>query len=299
MPLLVFPLFAREQSQGVTSSGQMTFLASTLPEAKVGYTHRFVFPFLQGGNPLTAANNITVVLTAEATPISVNGLYRAVWTPLAFIELLAGGRIGSGWPITLFGRELYGIGLNLSDEYDNIVYSGSAFDALLWQKRFGGAFQFNLAAIFPGDWNSVLFRTYHEINYHGNTRARRGQSWYFEGGDGENMNGFNYFGTIMIGYQMPMVLNLVGLLAEMERYLYDTPNRRAWGEDLIRWTFSCVLGFRITERLGLSVITQLRTRRNFRESHWEDLHYRARTVNRSNPQRLEFYRVVAAINYRL
>ena len=295
--LLTQALAAQDLPEGVTFSNELLLQVSSMPEAKLGFTHRIVFPFMQGDSPLTENNNITLALTAEASPISVNGIVSAIWTPVAFLEFSAGGRIGSGWTINLFGNETYGIGLN-TNENGKSVQKGSAFDALLWKTFIGGTFQFDLAAIFPGDWNHVVFLSYHEINYHANTRAKAGQAWFFEGNYGEYCNGFNYYGNFLLGYQMPIFLNTVAFLTEMDLFLYDTPGRSEWGDDLIRWTFSCILNFSITKQLDIALITQFRTLRNFNEPNWEDLHYQSRTVNKSNPYGLEFYRIAAAVTYR-
>ena len=280
------------------SSSELVLQISSLPEAKLGFIQRFQFPFLQGSGPLTENNNIKLNLTGEVSPVSLNLIGEAVWTPIAFIEIAAGGRIGSGWPLNLFGSYIYGIGFNQADENGNAEYNGSGFDGLLWKAQVGGVFQFDLAAIFPGEWNHVVFRTYHEINYKGYTRAKGNESWYFEADEGENMNGFNYYGNFLLGYQMPIFLNLVGILAEMELYLYDTPNRHIWGDDRIRWMFACILNFKIIRQFDIALLAQFRTRRNYAESDWENLYYRNRTLNTSNPQRLEFYRVAAIAAYR-
>jgi hypothetical protein len=97
---------------------------------------------------------------------------------------------------------------------------------------------------------------------------------------------------------MPLFLNFVGFRTEMSLYLYDTPGRSVWGDDLIRWTFSGILNFDISKQIDVAMITQFKTRRNFLESNWEDLHYQKRTVNTSNSQDLEFYRVAAILTYR-
>jgi hypothetical protein len=297
LAFIVMPLIAQEGTD-ISSSRELLLQISSLPEAKLGFTQHFKFPFLQGESPLTEDNNIDLALTAEISPISLNGIVEAVWTPIAFFQLAAGSRIGSGWNIELFGSEIYGIGINQSGNNDNTEINGSAFDGLLWKAQLGGAIQFDLAAIFPGDWNHVVMRSYHEINYKGYTRAKVNEAWYFEADDGENCNGFNYYGNFLIGYQMPVFLNLIAILTEMDLYLYDTPGRESWGDNLIRLTFSAILGFEITERFSIALLTQFRTRRNFLESHWEDLYYRNRTVDTSNPQYLEFYRVAAALIYK-
>jgi hypothetical protein len=291
--LFVFTLLV----QALTAH-ELELALSTLPEIQLKYSYRFVFPVMQGNSPLTENNNVALALSAEVAPVSLNGLVNAVWTPIAFLKFSTGGRIGSGLNANFLGADIYGIGLNLIGDDGKSVHCGKNFEALLWKTHLGALFQFDLAVIFPGAWNHVVFLTYHEINYHANTRAKANQAWFFEDDDGENMNGFNYYGNFFIGYQMPLFLNLVGFQTEMSLYLYDTPGRSVWGDDLVRWTFSGILNFNISKQIDVAMITQFKTRRNFLESNWEDLHYQRRTVNTSNPRDLEFYRVAAVLKYR-
>jgi len=300
LPLYMQAITAEEQADdgnAVASSRDLTLQVSTLPEMKLGFTQRFSFPFLQGDSPLTVYNNIGLALSVEISPISLNGLAEVVWTPIAFLQIAAGGRIGSGWNLNLFGSDIYGIGVNHPNSKGNGENSGNAFDGLLWKTQTGGAFQFDLAALYPGDWHHVVARSYHEVNYKGYSRAKEGESWFYENDWGENCNGFNYYGNMLVGYQMPLFFNMAALLAEMDLYLYDTPDRDKWGDDKIRWTFSAIFGFTITKQCGLNLITQFITLRNFQESNWRDLYYRSRTIESSRPLRLEFYRVAAALTY--
>jgi len=301
-----------EETSAASASGEFYFQISSLPELKIGYTHTFKFPFLRLNNFLMSDNNIRFSLTGEVTPISMNGIIDAVLTPVAFLEFKIGGGIGSGWPLKLFGSNLYGIGLNLPDADNNASYSGKAFDALFLKFFAGGTFQFDFAAIFPGDWHHVVVLSNHEINYHHNTRAKDGQPWYYEADDGENRNGWNYFGNIVLGYQMPIFLNMVAFMAEMNLYLYKKVpsleigrDRALWGDDLVRWTFSNILNFQVTKQFSLALITQFRTRRNFtnfnekeaRKAKEPFLHYQYRDLNTANKLRLEFYRVVLIGSY--
>jgi len=292
-------LVAEEKENGVTSSSELVLQVSSLPEMKLGFTERFTFPFLQGESFLTQNNNISLALTAEVSPVSLNGIVEAVWTPVAFFRFSSGGRIGSGWNIELFGGNVYGIGLNRSNAADNAEQNGQAFDGLLWKAQTGAALQADWAAVFPGDWNHVVVLSYHEINYKGYTRAKAHESWYYENDDGENCNGFNYYGNFLIGYQMPIFFKMAAFLAEMDLYLYDTPERGKWGDDKIRWTFSGIFSFTISKQIDITLLTQFRLRKNYQESNWHDLYYRNRTINSSNPFHLEFYRVAAALTYRL
>ena len=307
LPFLAMSLFAEEITDAETSS-EVYLQISTLPEAKLGFTQTFKIPFLRLDNPLMSGNNIKFSLTAEVTPVSFNGAIKTVLTPVAFLEFSTGGRIGTGWPLNLFGSDLYGTGLNLSGAGNIEEYEGEAFDAFHLKFFIGGTFQFDFAAIFPGDWHHVVVLSSHEINYHYNTSAAKGQGWYYEADDGENRNGWNYFGNIVLGYQMPQkpfFLQMVAFMAEMDLYLSDIPgvDRSIWGDDLIRWKFSNILNFQFTDQFGVALITQFRTRRNFTNfdenaNNGAEMHYQSRELNRSNPQRLEFYRIAAILSYK-
>jgi hypothetical protein len=270
-----------------------------MPEAKLGFTWRLAFPALQGAGPLTRDSNVSLALTAEISPISINGFAEAVWTPVAFFQLAAGGRLGSGWVLNLGGGEMYGIGKSFDDS-GRLGFEGSAFDALLWKAQGGAALQFDAAAVWPGDWHHIVFRTYHEINYKGNTSASGDESWYFEHDHGENINGWNWYGNFLLGYQMPLFINAVALLAEADLYLYDIPGRGRWGDDRIRWTFSAIANFDIVKNLSAALIVQARTRRNGVDPSYTSRrgrYYRTLAIDEGSPLRLEFYRVVAAVTY--
>jgi hypothetical protein len=283
----------------ISASTDLNLTISSIPEAKLGVTQNFTFPLLQGSGPLTMGNNLQTAFTAELSPISVNGVTELIWTPIAFFQVIAGARAGSGWNIELFGSDIKGIGINRRGSGGSAETVGSAFDGLLWSAQMGGAFQFDLAAILPGDWHHVVFRSYHEIRYKGYSAASGDESWYFESDYGENRNGFNYYGNYLLGYQMPLFLNTVAFLAEMDKYLYDTPDRELWGDELGRWTFAGLFNFTITDWLSAALIAQFRTMRNYTDTTKDLEFYQDRRI-RNNPSRhLEFYRVAVIMTVHL
>jgi hypothetical protein len=296
--IFVLTAFAEEDQSTFTASNELELQISSSPGVKFGFTRKYVFPFLPGEGPLTKGNNIELALRAEISPVSLNGITEAVWTPIAFFQMSAGGRIGTGWNISLLGKEVIGIGLNRPNAEGKAEHSGSAFDGLMFKIQTGAALQMDLAALWPGDWHHIIARTYHELNRQGYTRAKADESWYFENDHDENCNGFNYHGNFVIGYQMPIFLNMVALLTEADLYLYNTPGRSQCGDDKIRWTFSAALNFTITKQFSGALITQFVTKRNFLEPDWEELYYRNRHLNTSSPMHLQFYRVAAILTYK-
>jgi len=305
-----FPVFAESEAE---YSRSLNLTISTLPEAKLTFANSWTFPFLQGENALVKDNNIKFGINAEVTPVSMNLLGSAVLTPVAFLQFTAGGMIGSGWNIELFGGQIYGIGKNAPVPGDSDLTKrytssdGSPFGGTFTEGHFGGAFQFDMAAIFPGDWNHIVMRSYHHVSVRMYSEAGKEDPWFYENDYGENQNGWNYLGNYLLGYQMPIFLNTVALLAEVEKYLYDTPDPDSWGGSLGRWTFSLVTNFTIIkEKLSIAVITQLRTLRNYTNFNYKEykdekqqLFYRDRILDKGDSVYLDFYRAVVIVQYKL
>jgi hypothetical protein len=303
----------------VERSADLSLQVSTLPEAKLSASVHYLFPLLRdtgplAGTPLTADNNLNATLRGEISPVSLNGAFEAVFTPIAFFQLAGGFKLGSGWNITLGESDIYGLGLNrpkITRRTDALTrpmeertseIKGYPLDGLVGKAYLGGAFQFDLAAIYPGDWHHLVFRTYHEFNYQGYTKATHGESWIFEAVTDENRNGFNYYGNYLLGYRMPIFLNTVGFLAEMERYLYNNSRGEYWGDGLGRWTFSLLFNFTVTGDLEAALLVQTRTMRNYQDgdrTNSSRYYYQYRELDTDNPLRLDFYRVAAVFTYKL
>ncbi|QQO09986.1 hypothetical protein [Breznakiella homolactica] len=280
----------------VESSTSLNLQASTRPEARLSLIQGFTFPILRGENPLFAGNNIAASATAEISPVSVNAVGRVSLTPVAFLQVNAGGRAGSGWNMPL-GT---GIGINRRTGQHDAETDGSAFNGLLWAAWAGTTLQFDLAAVIPGDWNHVVAMAYNEINYRGYSAAEKDEAWYFENDEGENMNGFTFYGSYVLGYQMPIFFNMAAFMAELHMSFYDTPGRDLWGDDLPRWVFSGLFNFKIIENLEAALIVQFRTMRNF-TSETEDYEFYQdrRMVNSGSKYHLEFYRVALNVTYKI
>jgi hypothetical protein len=161
-----------------------------------------------------------------------------------------------------------------------------------------------MAALLPGDWNHIVFRTYHEGTYMAYSGAGSDDSWVYEDDFAQNRNGFTYYGNFLLGYQMPIFLDTVGLLVEFNKNLYNTPGKELWGDELSRWHFSALFNFTITPKISAALIVQTRTMRNFTGLYGEKdrdktYFYQYRVLDRENPLRLEFYRVAAVATFKL
>ncbi len=265
-------------------STEISFVASTLMEMQAGITWRSVL-----------AKNVAASAGAAVSPVSVNVASDIAWTALPFLELSAAIKAGSGWNTALAD----GLRLNERSGLHDNELTGGAFSGLVWQVQSGGALQFDWAAIKPGDWNHIVFRSYHGINYRSNTGAGAGESWLYEADTGENRNGFNYYGNAFLGYRMPLPLDLIGFLAEADRYLYDSAGGTEWGDDLTRWKLATVFNAAFTDKISAAFLLQWQSVRTFTDETAGYGFYQDRRLSGAGARSVEFYRAVMSVLYKL
>jgi hypothetical protein len=233
-------------------------------EIQLLLTHRVTVPFLRGSGPLSSGNNATFSFTGALTPVSTRFEARANLTPIAFLDFFAGAMIGTGWDIGLFNC------MGLNDDGTGVPES-SSFQGMVLKAWAGGTFKFDLAALVPGEWTHVVALLSPKLQYALFTGADRAEAWMWEADKGENFNGFKFYGTYFLGYQMPLVLDMAGLLVETERNLgyvkdLDTEDPADWGSDYLQITVSPVFSFALSESSALFLLFQFRREQLYDES---------------------------------
>jgi len=291
---VLFPSVARAEA-AITDSTSLDLTLTTKAELKLKLTETIVVPFLRGEGAMTSGNNVKLKLGAEATPVTAGCFAEATWTPIAFLQLVVGASAGSGWNIPIAD----GLRINEREGSHDAELTGGAFDGLVWSAKAGGAAQADLAAFWPGDWHHLVFRTYHVIWYRALTSAAADESWLYENDAGENRNGWNYYANFLLGYQPPAKLRLVGLLVEVDRYLYAEKDGELWGDDLGRWVFGVMGNYEITPRLSATLLIQARTMRTFTDETEDYAFNQDRRLAGDGSRHLEFYRVAATVSLRL
>lgn len=294
--ITVFPGTALEHESFRTLSVR----ATTRKELQLKFTQFFRFPMLVGEGPLTQNNNLLVSLSGDISPVSLNANAEFILTPVAFLQFITGGGAGTGWNIPFAdGMRINEPGRNPDGTLDGTrELVGDSFDGIMWRVYGGGVFQFDFAAIKPGEWNHVVFRTFQKMQYQALTSAGGKDSWVWENREGEARNGWVYSGEYLLGYQMPVRLNFIGILVLQEKNLYRTPGRLYWGDDLSRWTFGLVGIYSLSPTLSLSAMVQARTVRRFEGNTGEYDFYQMRNIDRENPRRIGFYRAGISLEKR-
>ncbi len=227
-------------------------------QAKAIISEEVVIPFLRGGGALLEGNNVTVRFSGELSPVSVNAVVQASITPVAFFQLAAGAAVGTGWSVLGF------VGLALNPPSNTEQLQEIPFGGLVWRTWASATLQFDLAAVLPGAWNHVVAVASPMLQYWACSAAGDREAWLWEADFGYDFNGWKLKGTYFLGYQMPLVLNTVGVLLETEQWLgapagYGTIASGSWGSDFVSLNFGPVFNFTLGEKSTLAVLVQFKT----------------------------------------
>ena len=105
----------------------------------------------------------------------------------------------------------------------------------------------------------------YDILYTGLTGVENGTPWIWQA-SGEKANGLNYYSQIILGYQMPLVLQTVGLQFELSGY-YDEASFDAeyskWNSDFMRVNINPICILKFNENHALTIQTRFSSRRGF------------------------------------
>ena len=241
--LMTIPVFAQN-----TSSGNIKLIGAWPLEAKMEAGYTLKIPMLQGESALFSGNNLKVKGLLGLSPVAATFGVDAVLTPIAVMELTLGGSLGTGWDFD--AMELSGLLKGAGTVDSGITLTADPLGGVYYKARAGAALQFDTGAIFPGDWTSVLLRTYHELMYQGYSVANKDEAWEYET-SGAKVNGFNYKGEYVVGYKLPLMLNMVAL--QLETFAYDLFDGKK--HDL-RYDVGLIGNLALFDGLDLTVIVQ-------------------------------------------
>ncbi|EMB22696.1 hypothetical protein [Treponema denticola] len=296
---LFLPLTAHEESHKSQSSEHhsnkkvaytttINAIVTWPPQALVGVTQNFKVPLMQFDNPLTKDNNINFKIGAELSPISFEGKFGIVWTPIAFLEFYTESRVGSGWNI----KTLYGLALNKNNAGKS-NYIPLNFSKSIYSFSFGGAFQFDLGAVIPNDWSHVVFRTDQAALYKAMSGVDSETSWLYQADSGENRNGWKYQASYLIGYKMPIFLDLIAMKIDVEKKLFASPkglDNKVWGENLFLTTFGPIINFNIKKDYNIMLLAQWQTKPLYKGGGEADF-YQTRVLDTDKKTQVKFYQI--------
>ncbi len=273
-------------------------------EAKLSVAEIIKVPFLNFNTAFTRGNNIAFKLRADISPVTLEGKFDIVWTPVAFLELYGGASIGSGWSIITNSKlgSIHGLSFNTANATGKTTIIPINFTRAFYSGNFGGAFQFDLGAIIPTDWTHIIARIDQYFLYRGIIDADLSASWVFQNDAGTNRNGWTYFGSYVLGYQMPLPLKLIAFQIETKKTLFRGVraglDKSDWGEDRFSVVFGPILNFQVTDVFTITLLAQLKTVHTYNSSD-DTLFYQYRTINKSIADKVKFKRVAVIFDVTL
>ena len=221
------------------------------------YSYKIPVPF--GTNPLVSGNNLKLNGSVELTPVSIALEPSVEFTPIAFLVFSSGIKLGTGWDF---------IGIN---GFANYVDSAAEYEPVTpfadWYFRFWmqGLFQFDLAAVLPGDWNHVVTQITYQTTYTANSSVNAGDVWCWQGSN-NLVNGWGLYSSAVLGYQMPLLLQMAAVMFEFDGYYsYDVvkPAYQDFGINFITAQISPLVVFKFNDHHSLTFMVNFSTRRGF------------------------------------
>lgn len=231
-------------------------------ELRATGTYNYVIPVPFSDHALVRGNTLTLSPALELTPVSLAPKFDVAFSPIAFLIFYAGGRIGTGWDLPPMGVKGLAVFDENSKEYESVI----PFASYMHQWYLEGLFQFDLAAVLPGDWNHVVTQARYKFLYEGLWNAGGHQEFWRWQGTVEKASGWQYQSSVVVGYQMPLVLQLVGLQFEFEGYFdgHDFPDwAQQWNPTFMKVGISPVMNLKFNDKHSLMVQFRFRSRRAF------------------------------------
>ncbi|MBQ0165779.1 MAG: PKD domain-containing protein [Treponema sp.] len=228
-------------------------------EARTTFQASYTIPVPFGDNPLVSGNTLVLNGAFELTPITIKPGVSFSFTPIAFLVFSGGADVATGWDI--------GDGLVAAGTYNDATHkydSLGAFNSCWYDAWFEGLFQFDLAAIVPGDWNHIVTQDSFRITYAKLAGQEDGHPWLWQASK-EKVNGLAYTATFIVGYQMPLVLNTVAIQTEINgRFKDDMAAQYAgYKSDFTTYSVNPVFIFKFNEHNSLTTQLCFSSRRGF------------------------------------
>ena len=173
--------------------------------ARATWEATYTLPTPLGQGELLSGANVEFKGAIEASPLTIRPIVKVVFTPFPFLVFEAGSSIGTGWNA---------LGFEGFSKYKNGDYKDITPFAQYYHDHWVNAtLQFDTGEIFEGDWNHVVMMATYEIIYQGITGLNKGQLWAWQNIEG-NINGLGYDFYAILGYKMPLFVDLIGFMAD-------------------------------------------------------------------------------------
>ncbi|MBE6349291.1 MAG: hypothetical protein E7062_00860 [Spirochaetaceae bacterium] len=233
-------------------------------EVRATGIYNYIIPVPFSDNPLVKGNTLKLAPALEVSPVSIMPKFDISFTPIAFLVFSAGSKIGTGWDFSLMNVQGLATYNETTKEYDSL----DPFKSYFYHCYFEGLFQFDLAAVVPGDWNHVVMQANYKVIYEGLINGGKNKNFWLWQGTKDKVSGWQYYSNIVLGYQMPLVLQMVALQLEIDGNYSskDFPDyAQNWNPTFVRFALNPVFNFKFNDKHSLLIQCRFRTRRSLSE----------------------------------
>lgn len=226
----------------------------------------YTLPTPLGAHPLLSEANLELTGSFEVSPVSLHPMVELDFTPVPFLVFGAGASIGSGWNFWLFeGLAKYDFE---TEDYEELT----PFAHYYYDFWFSGTFQFDTGALVPGDWNHVVFLASYCLIYSAMTGVDDGEIWQWME-SALLANGWQYDVSGVLGYQMPLLLDMVGVVAEFSGH-YDPkdygPVANSLDGNFMTVDLSLLLSFKFDENNSFKTLFTFERNRSYSTLHEDE-----------------------------
>ena len=259
------------ESSHTTSSGtSFQGLSGAYDSAELAVTPAlsYTMPFLTSDNMLMENNYLILEAALQISPVSLTPSASVTISPIAFLELSAGGKTGTGWNLAgIQGMGEYSIS---KKEYEDI----SAFSHWYLYGYGSATLMFDFGEVWEGDWHHIVMTATYEAGYQKLTGTS--DVWQWQANSYPMANGWIYTQDYFVGYKMPLKVSLVGLDLTLSGH-YDTSDfdasniSKSYEGDFMTISISPLAQIQLDSsgKNELFVYGCISSRRSFKEE-WED-----------------------------
>lgn len=201
----------------------------------------------------------------ELTPVTIKPGIHFEFCPLPFLVFSAGAQIGTGWDF---------IGITGIGKYNGVdSYSSyKPFEALFLKWYLQGTFQFDTGAIWKGEWSHIQLMYTYQVYYEGLSNVENGDLWMWQGG-GNKANGLCNYQSLILAYQMPLLVSRVGFLFEYEGHYNDSDYSKNsnYKGDFVSLSIGPMCQLSFTQNDVLTLVLHFKSRRSFVENHTKEV----------------------------
>ena len=118
-------------------------------------------------------------------------------------------------------------------------------------------------------------------------------SWLYQADYGENRNGWRYMSSYVIGYKLPLFLDLIAMKIDVEKKLFASPkglDNKVWGEDLFLTTFGPIINFNIKKDYNIMLLVQWYTYPVYKNDD-KYAFYQTKVLDTAKKTQVKYYQV--------